>query len=111
MNEKPTPSVTATPGEKLTVQAQICLTCGAALPTAVFRGMSICSSDGQLVGQVAAVLLDGRSQQPTHLVLTRLVPEYRLVPIGHIVHVSPDSVTLALSTEQLAQLPEHEPKP
>ena len=97
--------------EKLTVEAQICLTCGDVRKTAVSRGMSICSSSGEVVGQVAAVLLDGRSQQPTHLVLSRLVPEYRLVPLCQIVSVSQVGVLLDLSSEQLNQLPLHTPKP
>jgi sporulation protein YlmC with PRC-barrel domain len=97
--------------EKLTIEAQICLTCAAELPTAVCRGMSICNSNGEQVGQVAAVLLDGRSHEPTHLILTRLLPEYRLVPLSHIVSVSCNCVTLDIANEQLTQLSLHKPSP
>lgn len=97
--------------EKLTVEAQVCLICGQVRETAVSRGMSICNNGGEVVGQVAAVLLDGRSQQPTHLVLSRLVPEYRLVPIGQMVGVTQARVLLQLSSEQINQLPLHIPKP
>lgn len=97
--------------EKLTVEAQICLTCGTELPTAVCRGMSICSSSGELVGQVAAVLVDGRSHQPTHLILSRPVSEYRLVPLGHIVCIQQNCVTLNLTNEQLSHFPLHKPMP
>ena len=110
MAETGSQPIMAEPIEKLTVQAQICLTCGAELPTAVSRGMSICSSDGQMLGKVAAVLINGRSHQPTHLVLTRHVPEYRLVAVGRIVRVSEESITLDISGEQLTLLPLHEPK-
>ncbi|MCB9008768.1 MAG: hypothetical protein H6656_15600 [Ardenticatenaceae bacterium] len=97
--------------EKLTIEAQICITCGDVRETAVSRGMSICSSSGEVVGQVAAVLLDGRSQQPTHLVLTRLVPEHRLVPLSQIVGVNQACVLLDITNQQLNQLPLHTPKP
>ena len=96
--------------EKLTVEAQVCLACGAVAETAVARGMSVCSSDEQIVGEVAAILLDGRTQQPTHLVLCCQLPVYRLVPLAEIVGVYGRTVQLNLTREQISQLPQHQPK-
>ena len=96
--------------EKLIIEATICPECGATLPTAVSRGMLICGRDGEEIGKVAAILVNGRSQEPTHLVLTHRLPEYRLVPLNQILAISETSVTLSLSAEALSQLPLHIPK-
>ena len=98
------------PVEKLTVCAQICLA-AEEVPILVERDMVIFTKDGEEVGKVAAVLVNGRSQQPTHLVLARSVPEYRLVPICQVNRVSEDLVMLNISNQQLLQLPLHEPEP
>jgi hypothetical protein len=97
--------------EKLTIEAQVCLSCGAVKETAVSRSMSVCSSDGQVVGDVAAVLLDGRTQQPTHLVLCCQLPDYRLVPLEKIAGVYYRTVQLTLTCKEISHLPHHEPKP
>ncbi len=96
--------------QKLTIEAQVCLACGAVAATAVSRGMSVCSSDEQMVGEVAAILLDGRTQQPTHLVLCCQLPDYQLVPLAEIVGVYGRTVQLSLTREQISQLPQHQPK-
>lgn len=96
--------------EKLTIEAQICLTCGAVQETAVSRGMSIQSSDGEIVGELAAVLLDGRSQQPTHLLICCQLPDYQLVPLENVVGVYGRTVQLSLTREQINHLPKHQPK-
>ncbi len=97
--------------EKLTIEARVCLACGVVRETAVTRGMSVCSGDEQMVGEVAAVLLDGRSQQPTHLVLCCQLPDYRLVPLAEIVGVYGRTIQLNLTREQISHLPQHQPKP
>jgi hypothetical protein len=97
--------------EKLTIEAQVCLACGVVRETAVSRGMSIQSSEGELVGELAAVLLDGRSHQPTHLVLCCQLPDYRLVPLAEVEGVYGRTVQLSLTQEQINQLPKHQPKP
>ena len=56
------------------------------------------------------ILLDGRSQQPTHLVLCCQLPNYRLVPLAEIVGVYGRTVQLSLTGEQISQLPQHQPK-
>lgn len=96
--------------EKLTIEARVCLACGAVAETAVTRGMSIQSSEGDVVGELAAVLVDGRSQHPTHLVLCCQLPDYRLVPLANVVGVYGRTVQLSLSSEQISQLPQHQPK-
>ncbi|MEZ4590075.1 MAG: hypothetical protein R3D55_02890 [Chloroflexota bacterium] len=97
--------------EKLTIEAQVCLACGVVAETAVSRGMSIQSSEGEIVGELAAVLLDGRSHQPTHLVLCCQLPDYRLVPLENVVGVYGRTVRLSLTREQISHLPQHQPKP
>lgn len=96
--------------EKLTIEAQVCLACRAMAETAVSRGMSIQSSEGQIVGELAAVLVNGRSQQPTHLVLCCQLPDYRLVPLENVVGVYGRTVQLSLTREQVNHLPQHQPK-
>jgi hypothetical protein len=97
--------------EKLTIEARVCLACGAVQETAVCRGMSILSSEGDIVGELAAVLLNGCTQQPTHLVLCCQLPDYRLVPLAKIGGVYGRTVQLSLTREQISQLPHHQPKP
>ncbi len=97
--------------EKLTIEARVCLACGAVAETAVCRGMSIQSSDGESVGELAAVLVDGRTQQPTHLVLCCQLPDYRLVPLEKVVGVYGRTVQLNLTRQQISHLPKHHPKP
>ncbi|MCA9900558.1 MAG: hypothetical protein H6654_06835 [Ardenticatenaceae bacterium] len=96
--------------EKLTIEAQVCLACGAVAETAVSRGMSIQSSEGKIVGELAAVLVNGRTQQPTHLVLCCQLPDYRLVPLENVVGVYGRTVQLNLTREQISHLPQHQPK-
>lgn len=96
--------------EKLTIEARVCLACGAVKETAVTRGMTVQSRDGHLVGEVAAVLLDGRSQQPTHLLLCCQLPDYRLVPLEEIEGVYGRTVQLSLTHKQISHLPQHQPK-
>ena len=97
--------------EKLTIEAQVCLACGAVAETAVSRGMSIQSSEGKIVGELAAVLVNGRTQQPTHLVLCCQLPDYRLVPLADIAGVYGRTVQLSLTRKQISHLPHHQPKP
>lgn len=96
--------------EKLTIEAKICLACGLRQETAVCRGMSVQSNEGERVGEVAAVLLDGRTKKPTHLILCCQLPDYRLVPLAKIGGVYGRTVQLALTREQISQLPHHQPK-
>jgi hypothetical protein len=97
--------------EKLTIEAQVCLACGVVRETAVSRGMSVYSNENHIVGEVAAVLLDGRSHQPTHLVLCCQLPDYRLVPLEKISGVYGRTVQLSLTHKQINRLPKHQPKP
>ena len=96
--------------EKLTIEARVCLACGVVKETAVTRGMSIQCSEGELVGELAAVLLDVRTQQPTHLILCCQLPDYRLVPLEKIAGVYGRTIQLSLTREQISNLPPHPPK-
>ena len=99
------------PVEKLKIEAQICISCGAVQPTAVSRGMAVCGQDGEICGEVAAVVVNGRSAEATHLIISCQMPDYHLVPIDYISAVTRHKVLLQLTAQQLKQLPLHIPKP
>lgn len=73
----------------------------------VARGMTLLTNDGQEAGKVAAVVVDGHSQQVTHLLLVRphLAADYRLVAVGLIERVSQDAVWLHLHHDAVESLP------
>jgi len=56
-------------------------------------------------------LVNGRTQQPTHLVLCCQLPDYRLVPLDKILGVYGRTVQLSLTRKQISHLPHHQPKP
>ena len=73
----------------------------------VSRGMLILTHEGQDAGRVAAVVVDGNSQQVTHILLKHnyLVPAYRLVPIDLIEYISQQVILLHINRETVADLP------
>ena len=76
-------------------------------PVEIRRGMTILTQDGQEVGRVAAVVLEADHQNVTHILLARLhlTPDYRLVPIKFIKHVSEETVLLHIDSEAVERLP------
>ncbi len=77
------------------------------VPVEVRRGMAILTSDGQEAGRVAAVIIDKKDRQVTHILLSRQsqMPEYRLVPIDLIEHVHEEKVLLRISKQVVSSLP------
>lgn len=73
----------------------------------VRRGMSILSIEKCLLGKVAAVARNGKSDCAEFLLLSRLPEQggYRIVPVHLITHVRDGGVELNLSGEGVEQLP------
>lgn len=75
---------------------------------AVHREMLLCARDGQPVGQVAALVLDPRTHEPTHLLLscwpTQI--EYRLVAVALIDQVQDENIRLEITRPEVGELPQ-----
>jgi len=73
----------------------------------VRRGMTILTGEGIIAGHVAALMVDGRSEKVTHLVLSRpcQAPEYRLVSIPLIAAVDDGEIRLNFFQAVLEELP------
>ncbi len=80
-------------------------------PVEVQRGMMILGQDEQEVGVVAAVVLDCRSQEVTHILLGHVPPTsvYRLIPLKLIDRIDGESLWLRASSEKIEKLPIHQP--
>jgi sporulation protein YlmC with PRC-barrel domain len=76
-------------------------------PVKVRRGMAILSRDGQVAGQVAAVVIDNYNQNVTHLLLSRpgQIPEYRLIPVNLVEWVKDEMVLLNIHWQAIESLP------
>ena len=76
-------------------------------PIEVRRGMTILTHDGQAVGQVAAMVIDNRNQNVTHLLFSQpgQRPEYRLVPVNLIDQVKEETVFLSIRRQTIECLP------
>jgi sporulation protein YlmC with PRC-barrel domain len=73
----------------------------------VSRNMVILTSEGREAGRVAAVIINRRDQQVTHILLSRLsqMPEYRQVPISLIEQVHEGKVVLRIFNQVVNSLP------
>ena len=80
-------------------------------PVEVQRGMMILGQNGQEAGVVAAVVLDCRSQEVTHILLGHVPPTsvYRLIPLKLIDRIDGESLWLRASSEKIEKLPIHQP--
>ncbi len=80
-------------------------------PVEVQRGMMILGQDGQEAGMVAAIVLDCRSQESTHILLGHLPPtsDYRLIPLKLIDRIDGQTVWLRASFGKIEKLPLHRP--
>ena len=99
-----------THGQKLMVSGLICLAqMGDSLE--VRRGMAVLAWDGQEAGVVAAVVLDCRGQEVTHILLGQIPPtaDYRLVPLCLIASIDGEAVRLRASAAEIARLPCRQP--
>lgn len=72
----------------------------------VRRGMIVKSSEGLVVGQVAAIVVNARDEEPTHFLLTRLTvrPDYRLVPLDLIREVRAETLRLSVDSAGVIRL-------
>jgi hypothetical protein len=71
----------------------------------VERGMPILSRDGQEMGRVAAVRVDGK--QAVEAILLSRLPlkmEYRVVPAGHVVAVCDRQLNLDMASGEIDSL-------
>ncbi len=91
---------------RLMVAGQVYLAGLEGAPVEVRRCMAIRSGDGRKLGMVAAVCLDGHSQDVVALLLGRLpvTADYRLIPIELIRCVSEDVVHLHIPAESVQEL-------
>lgn len=80
---------------------------GARGGAAIHRGMSVQTSEGDMAGRVAAVVLDEEQQKVTHILLMqeRQLVEYRLVPVELIEEVEQEAVHLCILHPIVEHLP------
>ncbi len=76
-------------------------------PVEIRRGMTIQTREGQVVGKVAAVIVDNHRQNVTHLLFSQQhqTLEYRLVPVNLIEQVKEEIVLLNLCQQAIESLP------
>ncbi|MEW5987229.1 MAG: hypothetical protein AB1791_11385 [Chloroflexota bacterium] len=98
-------------GRKLMVSGRLCLEPRDGVAVEVRRGMPILAQDQTEVGAVAAVVMDGRSQKVTHLLLGHLPPTaaYHLLPVSLIDRIDTETIWLRASTREVEKLPIHHP--
>lgn len=99
----------AGPPPRLLVSGSVYLAGAAESPVVATRGMSIVSRDGPQVGKVAAVVVDGHSQEVTHILLCRLpeAPDYRLVLPSQVARVTGETMLLHIHSQEVDSLPVH----
>lgn len=75
---------------------------------ALREGATVLDSAGEPVGKVARIVIDDKSQQTTHLLISEgwLFPEQRLIPTNWIKEVTDDEVQLQVSADFLKRLPQ-----
>jgi hypothetical protein len=68
--------------------------------------MTIVSEDGQLAGQVAAVVADKPRQHVTHLLLSQpgQASKYRLVPVNLIEQLNDEIISLSVQQQVIKSL-------
>lgn len=74
------------------------------------EGANVMSSDGEHVGDVESLFVDGDTDQVTHFLISQglLFKEHKLVPAHWVNAVSDDKVHLSVSKEVLEDLPQYE---
>jgi hypothetical protein len=95
------------PYRELMVSGLIYPACMPTIAVEIRRGMAILTGEGREAGRVAAVLIDSRDGQVTHILLGRHydTPEYRLVPVDLVEQVREESVLLRILDELINRLP------
>lgn len=74
------------------------------------EGANVMSSEGEHVGDVESLFVEGDSHQVTHFLISQgmLFKDHKLVPAHWVNTVSDDKVHLSVSKEVLEDLPEYE---
>ena len=95
--------------EKMMVSGLIHVEDADAAAVEVRRGMPIITADGQLAGEVAAVVVASPQQQVTHIILGRVEGDidYRVVPLAFIGGVEGEALVLRVPREVMETLPSH----
>lgn len=80
---------------------------------ALREGATVVDNRGEQVGKVARIVIEDKSQQTTHLLISEgwLFPEQRLIPTNWIKEVKDDEVQLQVSADFLKRLPERRLQP
>ena len=75
------------------------------------RGMVVLDATGGAAGTLAGVVIDGATDRPAALVLSRdtATGDYRLVAVGQVAGVDTAAVRLRLTAAEVATLPNHSP--
>lgn len=78
---------------------------------AVWRGLVVRTAGGTALGQVAALLLDCRTQAVTHLLLGMVPPTavYHLIPLTLIQRIDAETVWLGTAVTAAGDLPRYQP--
>jgi sporulation protein YlmC with PRC-barrel domain len=102
---------TKLPDQKLMVSGTIHLEQIDSTPIEVQRGMIILTREGVEAGRVAAMVIDCRSEEVTHVLLGHVPPtsDYRLVSLNLIDRVDRDVIQLRVTSEDIEKLPVHQP--
>ena len=71
-------------------------------------GANVYGVNGQKIGDVRHIVLDGRTQEATHIVVGKgwLLPRDIVVPLSDVEGIRPDEVRLRLTEDQLDQQPD-----
>jgi hypothetical protein len=99
----------ALPAHKLLVSAVVLLDHGDTVE--LQRGAAIKDVNGVAVGVVAAVVMDCRTREVTHVLLGKVPPTavYRLIPLSLIQSMIEGSLWLGIDTPVVSKLPCYKP--
>ena len=80
---------------------------------ALREGAAVVDNRGEQIGTVARILIDDKSQQATHLLITEgwIFREQRLIPLNWVKEVTDEEVQLQVSADFLKRLPERRLQP
>lgn len=80
---------------------------------ALREGATVVDNRGEQVGTVARIVIDDKSQQATHLLVSEgwIFREQRLIPLNWVKEVTDDEVQLQVSADFLKRLPERRLQP
>ena len=76
------------------------------------EGAKVYSLDGDHVGEVYSVHMDGANKRITHFIISQglLFHDYKLIPVFWVNQVDEDGIRVAVNTAQLEKLPAYNPE-